>query len=63
MEKAGILRLTELQGNSVLSADMLFEHYVLFPPTAYTQCFIFCLSNKPKKWYPKYLLVTEIISI
>jgi len=35
----------------------------IFPPTAYTQCFIFCLSNKLKKQDRKHLLVTDIISI
>ena len=48
---------------AVLSADMLLQSYVIFPPTAHTQYYIFCLSHKPNKRDPKNFLVTDIITI
>ena len=57
-----LLHKNKLHSNIVLSADSNLTLRI-FPPTAYKQCFIFCLSNKLKKQDPKHLLVTDIISI
>ena len=43
-------------------SDKLFNIMSVFYQL-YTQCFVFCLSNKLRQQDPKYFLVTDIISI